>query len=137
MTQFNLHPSNSTPPPTVLQLIPLLQKAKELYALWYNCYKSLPKAHRYTLGAKIDNLLTEIIEAISSASFSTPVDKQPYLKIAIRKNDTIKLFLLILWETKSLDNNKYLSLSERINEIGRMLGGWNGQLTKQNSPIEK
>lgn len=40
---------------------------------------------------------------------------------------------MILWETKSLDTKKYISLSEKIDEIGRMLGGWNGQLTKQNS----
>jgi len=102
--------------------------------LWYGYYKSLPKEHRYTLGQKIDNLLSEVIEAISSASFLAREEKQPFIKIAIRKTDTIKVFLLILWETKSLDNKKYLSLSEKLNEIGRMLGGWNGQLTKQNSP---
>ena len=102
--------------------------------MWYGYYKSLPKEHRYTLGQKIDNLLSEVIEAISSASFLAREEKQPFIKIAIRKTDTIKVFLLILWETKSLDNKKYLSLSEKLNEIGRMLGGWNGQLTKQNSP---
>lgn len=105
--------------------------------LWYKSYKSLPKEHRYTLGEKIDVLLSEIIEAVSSASFLAREEKQPYIKIAIRKTDAIKIFLLILWETKSLDNNKYLALSEKINEIGRMLGGWSGQLTKQNSSTEK
>jgi hypothetical protein len=44
--------------------------------------------------------------------------------------------VLLLWETKSLDNNKYVALSEKINEIGRMLGGWSGQLIKQNSPAK-
>ena len=29
---------------------------------------------------------------------------------------------------------KYISLSVQLDEIGKMLGGWNGQLTKQNSP---
>lgn len=125
------------PPQPNLQLIPLLHKAKDLYLSWYKSYRSLPKEHRYTLGAKIDILLTEIIEAISSASFLVRTEKQPYIKIAIRKTDAIKIFLLILWETKSLDNKKYLDLAEKLNEIGRMLGGWNGQLTKQNSPTEK
>jgi mRNA-degrading endonuclease RelE of RelBE toxin-antitoxin system len=101
--------------------------------LWYGYYKSLPKEHRYTLGAKIDILLTDIIEAIACASFLVRNEKQPYIKMAIRKTDAMKIFLLILWETKSLDNKKYLAISEKINEIGRMLGGWNGQLTKQNS----
>ncbi|MDD4412414.1 MAG: four helix bundle protein [Patescibacteria group bacterium] len=119
-----------------MQLIPLLQKIKDLYFLWYGYYKTLPKEHRYTLGGRIDVLLVEIIEAIVSASFLSKEEKQSYIKIAIRKNDTVKVFLLILWETKSLDNKKYIILSEKINEIGRMLGGWNGQLTKQNSPTK-
>jgi hypothetical protein len=97
----------------------------------------LPKEHRYTLGVKVDILITEIIEAITSASFLIRAEKQPYIRMAIRKIDAVKIFLLILWETKSLDNKKYLIISEKINEIGRMLGGWNGQLTKQNSPTNK
>jgi len=44
---------------------------------------------------------------------------------------------MILWEAKSLDNKKYIALSMKIEEIGKMLGGWNGQLLKQNSPNKK
>ena len=137
MSELNFHTSNSTPPPPALQLIPLLQKIKDLYLLWYEYYRSLPKEHRYTLGAKVDILISEVIEAITSASFLVRAEKQPYIKMAIRKIDAVKIFLLILWETKSLDNKKYLIISEKINEIGRMLGGWNGQITKQNSPTNK
>lgn len=93
----------------------------------------MPKAHRYTLGQRTDSLQVELIEAIAIASFLPRDEKIPYLKLAIRKTDTIKVFFLILWETKSLDNKKYISLSENIAEIGRMLGGWSGQLLKQNS----
>lgn len=58
----------------------------------------------------------------------------PYVRLAIRKVDTLKVFLMILWETKSLDDNKYIAISIKIDEIGKMLGGWYGQLQKQNSP---
>lgn len=44
---------------------------------------------------------------------------------------------MVLWETKSLDDKKYIALSVKIEEIGRMLGGWNGQLSKQNSPYKE
>lgn len=115
----------------------MLQKSKELYLIWYGYYKSLPKEHRYTLGSKIDNLLGAIIENVSGASFLVKQEKLPYIKLAIRKTDAIKIFLLLLWETKSLDNKKYLILSEKINEIGRMLGGWSGQIAKQNSSARK
>jgi len=40
---------------------------------------------------------------------------------------------MVLWESKSLENKRYVALSTKLDEVGRMLGGWNGQLTK-NSP---
>ncbi len=75
-------------------------------------------------------MFVEIIEATSLASFLQRDEKQPYVRLAIRKVDTLKILLMVLWETKSLDNTKYIAVSEKIDEIGRMLGGWNGQLTK-------
>lgn len=71
------------------------------------------------------------------ASFLSREEKLPYVRTAIRKVDTLKVMLMILWETKSLDNKKYIALSLQMDEIGRMMGGWNGQLTKQNSPTMK
>jgi hypothetical protein len=76
----------------------------------------------------------EIIEAIAAASFLNPQEKQPYVRQAIKKLDALKILLMILWETKSLDNKKFISISLKLDEIGRNLGGWSGQLTKQNSP---
>jgi len=86
------------------------------------------------LGQKIDTLLVETIEAITTACFLHKNEKLPYVRRAIQKMDTLKIFLLMLWETKSLDNKKYIVLAVKLDEIGKMLGGWNGQLTKQNSP---
>jgi hypothetical protein len=115
----------------------LLQKTKELYIIWYAYFQILPKPHRYTLGQKIDNLLLAIIESITTASFLPPTEKLPYVRLAIRKNDTLKIFLMILWETKSIDNKKYILLSKHVSQIGKMLGGWNGQLSKRNSLNKK
>jgi len=59
--------------------------------------------------------------------------KSSYVQKAIGKTDLIKFFLQICWEIKSLQNNKYIALSEPLNEVGKMLGGWYRQLSKQNS----
>lgn len=119
------------PPP---RLLPVLQKLKELYLLWFSYYQNIPKLHRHSLGNKIDKLFVESIEMIAQANFLNKNEKQPYVRVGIRKIDTLKILLMILWETKSLDNKKYAVLSLKIEEIGKMLGGWNGQLIKQNSP---
>lgn len=71
---------------------------------------------------------------ISQAIFLKKNEKQPYVRVGVRKIDTIKILLMVLWESKTLNDKKYMNISLKIEEIGKMLGGWNGQLTKQNSP---
>jgi hypothetical protein len=125
---------NAPPPAT---LLPLLQRLKTLYILWYGYYQTLPKLHRHSLGQRIDSLFVEGIEYTAMASFLSKDEKLPYVRLAIRKMDTLKVLLLVLWETKSLDNKKYIALSLQMDEIGKMMGGWSGQLLKQNSPATK
>ena len=105
--------------------------------LWNTCSSQIPKAQRHSFAARIDSLFVEIIEAIAAASFLLPHEKHPYVKLAIRKLDALKLLIMIIWESKSLDDKKYIDLSMRLDEIGRNLGGWSGQLLKQNSPTKK
>ncbi len=120
------------PPPH--GILPVLNKIKNAYLLWHNYYAELPKFHRNSFGYRIDTIFVEIIEAVAAASFLSPKEKYPYVRIAIKKLDAIKILLMILWETKSLDDEKYIALSLKLDEIGRNLGGWYGQIIKQNSP---
>jgi hypothetical protein len=106
-----------------------------VYLFWYGIFHVVPKPHRYTLAPKIDTLFIELIEMIASASFVKKQDKIIYLRTAIRKLDTLKILLHILWETRSLDTKKYELISVPLDEIGKMLGGWLGQVEKQHTPI--
>ena len=111
-----------------------MERVKQAYLLWHEYHSTLPKIHRYTVGARIDELWIEVIEVTALAAFLTRQEKLPYVRLAIRKFDALKILMMILWETKSLDNKKYIALSIPIEEIGKMFGGWSGQLQKQNSP---
>jgi len=107
-----------------------LEKIKSAYILWHEYHDTLPKTQRYSLGNKIDKIFVEVIELIAFASFLPREEKLPYVRQAARKFDTLKILIMILWETKSLDNKKYITLSIPLDEVGKMLGGWNGQLSK-------
>ena len=102
--------------------------------MWFSYYQNIPKLHRHSLGGRIDALFIETIESILVASFLQKDEKLTWVRIAIRKIDTVKVLLMVLWESKSLDSKKYIALSLKIEEVGKMLGGWSGQITKQNSP---
>ncbi len=103
----------------------------------------MPKTQKYSLGNRIDRMFIEIIEAVAGASFLPKVEKLPFVKAAIRKLDALKILIMIVWETQSMDNKRYATLSLPLEEIGRMLGGWQGQLSKlleqardiKNSPV--
>ena len=111
-----------------------MERVKQAYLLWHEYHLTLPKIHRHTLGEKVDNLFIEIMEAVSGAAYLSKDKKLPYIGLAIRKLNTVTLLLMILWETKSLRDKKYIALSTQLDDVGKMLGGWQGQLQKQNSP---
>ena len=98
---------------------------------------TIPKISRYTLAETIDKYFIQTIESILVASFLEKQEKQPYIRKAIISLDTLKFLLYILWEIKALDTKKFTVLSESLAVAGKQLGGWHGQIIKQNSPDKK
>jgi hypothetical protein len=94
------------------------------YKTWHEFLPHTSRDVRYTLGAKIDGTLLETIELIFIASYLGPQQKIPYLQKAAARLDLTKFFLHTMWDMKALDNKRYLELSEKLNDIGKMLGGW-------------
>ncbi len=109
---------------TILRPPVVLVKAKETYAIWFKVLADFPKAYRYNLGGKIENSFLSILENIFITAYLSGEKKQAQLCLVITKLDGLKFFLQLAWENKCLSNNKYSCLSEQLEEIGRMLGGW-------------
>ncbi len=109
--------------------MPLVHKLTQAYKHWHEILPHIPKRARYTLGQKIDASFLETIELVFTAAYLSKPQKRPYVQKATGKLDILKLFLRLSWEIKVLDTKKYATISERIDEIGRMLGGWNKQLS--------
>lgn len=108
----------------------VLEKTIQTYKLWLEFYKHIDRKLRFSLVKKTDDLLFEIIELIFTAGISKIEEKQYYIEKSLAKLDILKLFLRILWETKAIDNKKYMNISKPLNEIGKMLGSWNKNLLK-------
>lgn len=54
-----------------------------------------------------------------------------FLGKALTRLDTIKFFIQLAWENKLIPNEHYITLSEKFEEIGKMLGGWEKGLKKK------
>ena len=92
--------------------------------MWQEYRNDFPKSLRYTLGEKIDATFIQTLEYLFVASYQSKNEKLPTILFAIRKIDLLKFFLRIAWELRALDNKKYALLSEKTDELGRMVGGW-------------
>lgn len=94
------------------------------YKVWHEFLPHVPKDFRYSLGTKIDRSVIETAELLFIASYLGKEQKLPYLQKANARLDVAKFFLQILWDVGALDNQKYILLSEKLDEVGKMLGGW-------------
>lgn len=112
----------------------MLQRLKAVYQLWHSTVAHIPKLHRYTFGGRIDKLFLDALEILFRAQYAKPEQKLQYLIAGSGKIDLLKFFLQIGWESKLIDNKKYLALSTELDEIGRMLGGWKKGLETKLSP---
>lgn len=94
-------------------------------------HRDFPKTERYGIGRRIDNLFLEVLELSFTAAYLPPEQKIVFLGKAISRLDILKFFLQLAWESKLVPDEKYLDLSARLEEIGRMLGGWRRGLQKK------
>lgn len=104
----------------------------EVYVLWQNNSKHIPKMLRYSIGVKIDSIFSEIIETVYIATFSEPEKRIILIDKANTKNDLVKFMINVLFELKGLKENFFIEISEKLEEIGRRLYGWKNQLIRQN-----
>ncbi len=103
---------------------PILKKTVDLYKEFYGYLKLFPKKDQYLLGKRCEDSILEFMELILLATSLRQEEKRQALVSANSKFDQLKVLLRVARELKMIDNKKYLSLQEKIQEIGRMLGGW-------------
>ncbi|MBI4268339.1 four helix bundle protein [Candidatus Uhrbacteria bacterium] len=86
--------------------------------------KKFPKGDKYSLGEKIKSVILEILELFMEAESAKRDWKEQALERANRKLGIAKVLIRLSHDIHILDDKKYLSLTERLLEIGRMTGGW-------------
>lgn len=104
--------------------IPILKKSCDLYKLFHEYRKLVPKQDRYTVWERGENAILDTIESFLGAAYGRADSKQMFLENGSNKLNLSRFLIRLMKETKSLDSKKYLMLQTLIDEIGRMLGGW-------------
>ena len=83
-----------------------------------------PKTARYSIAARVDNLALDVLEGLTEARYVTGRRRREALGECNLRLTRLRVLLRLAHRRRYLADNGYAFVSERIDEAGRMLGGW-------------
>lgn len=94
----------------------------------------MAKGARYTLGERIENKFLDLLELSYNAYFTEKEKKLEKVAECILLTDGLKFLISVAWEGKLISNKHCEDMAVKLDEIGKMLGGWKNSL---NNPEKK
>jgi len=113
--------------------LPIIRKTYELHQALHEFQRTIPKAARYTVWQRCENRSLEILEGFFRVGY-LPQDARSERLIDVSAHiDMLRIFVRLSYDVKAISQKKYLVIQQKLDEIGRMLGGWIKSI-KQKSP---
>ena len=110
--------------PNRMMDLSIFHKTYSFIIIFSNHLDKFPKKDRFVLGARIENTAIELLTLIMRANYGQAGVRAHFLDESSITLDMLKIFVRLAKDKKALHPNQYLLLEERLQEIGRMLGGW-------------
>ena len=89
-----------------------------------------PRSVRFTFTSRIDNAALDILERIVDARYARASETEPHLRDADARLTRLRVLLRLSTDRGYLSRRAYGHLMHRIDEAGRMLGGWRAATRK-------
>lgn len=106
----------------------IFQKTYDLILWSYPVINQFPKNQRFVLGQHIENTLVCILKKMMRANKERGEDRANIIKeISINIDELFILFRLSK-DLRMLSIKKYGISAEKINEVAKLLGGWQKKL---------
>jgi len=110
--------------PQVFSQTPLFHKLYDLYKLLSCLQETIPKAQRYTLWQKCQNINLNLLDLLLETSHKKEKERLTLLYKISDRLDLLKILIRLAKEIKVIHSKKYVEIEKILQESGRMLGGW-------------
>ena len=91
---------------------------------------SLPRSHRFTFGERVDRLTLDCLELVIEAIYATREQKAAPLRQLNLNLEKLRVFWRLICDRGWISQQQLLFANGRLDEMGRMVGGWLKQLEK-------
>lgn len=103
-------------------LLPVVQKAYDLTRWLLPLAEGFPRKFKFTLGDRLQTTALDLCLALVEASHAQATERPLYR--ADRILDQLRLLGRLSYDLRVVPVRRYEKLSEAIEELGRMIGGW-------------
>lgn len=86
--------------------------------------EGFPKAQRFTVTKRLTDAALDFQEALFHANARRDEERLAYLHEADAHLDKLRLYLRLVYQWQWLSVGQYEHVSQMVEEIGRLLGGW-------------
>jgi hypothetical protein len=108
----------------------ILTKTYDLLLYLIPQLSKFPRDQKFLLADRIETLLLDYLEAMVQAYYSK--DKIFLLEQGNLKLERLRYLVRLGHDLKLINHDRYGFISEKIDELGRMTGGWRKAILKKN-----
>ena len=84
--------------------------------------EKFPRSQKFLLGDRIQTTALDTLEALIEATYTR--DRQKHLTQANLNVEKLRFLFRLSWNLHYLDNRRYEHVARKLDEIGRLIGGW-------------
>ncbi|MFM9951379.1 MAG: diversity-generating retroelement protein Avd [Saprospiraceae bacterium] len=102
----------------------IIQKAYDLLKYTIPVLEKFPRNQKFTLADRIQDALSELLEELIRAYYAPMSIKKEKLQNINVRLEILRHYFRLCYDIGLYNSLKYKDFAERLDEIGRMTGGW-------------
>ncbi len=110
----------------------IIAKGFDLLKYTIPILNQLPRHQKFTLGDRIQNLESNLLDHLVAAFYSTGPAKRRHVENANITLEQLRLYIRLGYELDYFPHTQYKEFARRTTELGRMIGGWLKKLPRAN-----
>jgi four helix bundle protein len=111
-----------------LKIPQAVQKTYDLILWVVPILVTFPKSHKFLLGDRIESKLLDLLDNLLAAYYSK--EREQALRQASLEVEQVRFLFRLVKDLGIVNVEKYKNASEKVDEIGKMIGGWMKTLPK-------